>query len=126
MLKFLPLKRKKPFWFLIAGLIFIAVCVFLYRAGLIINITGSMPRGIYWRETGDIHRSDLVAFCLNKKTQQFALERNYLIHGTRCQFSEPLIKKVIAVPGDNVFLSSQSIIVNAQTHRYQAFNTAWD
>jgi conjugative transfer signal peptidase TraF len=123
MLKLLPLKRKKPLWFLIAGLIFIAVCAFLYRAGLIINITGSMPRGIYWRGTGKIHRGDLVAFCLDKKNQLFGLERGYLIHGTRCQFSEPLIKKVIAVPSDNIFLSSQSIRVNAHTYPYQTFTT---
>lgn len=119
MLKFLPLKRKTSFWFLIAGLIFIAVCFWLYKAGLIINITGSMPRGIYWRETGDLHRGDLVAFCLNEKTQRFGLKQGYLIHGTRCNFSEPLIKKIIAMPGDNVTLSSQSIIVNSQTISYQ-------
>lgn len=82
-----------------------------------------MPRGIYWRETGKIHRGDFVAFCLNKKHQQSGLDRGYLINGTRCQFSEPLIKKVIAVPGDNIILSSQFIIVNSKFLSYQTLST---
>ena len=77
-----------------------------------------MPRGIYFRETGKIHRGDLMTFCLSEKNQQFGLKRGYLIHGMRCQWSEPLIKKVIAVPGDNVSLSATSIIVNNQTYPY--------
>lgn len=82
-----------------------------------------MPRGIYWRETGKIHRGDLVTFCLSEKHQKFGLERGYLINGMRCQFSEPLIKKVIAIPGDNVIFASQFIVVNDQSLPYKTLRT---
>lgn len=100
-----------------------SLAFWLYQSGLIINITGSMPRGIYWRETGKIHRGDLVTFCLSEKHQKFGLERGYLINGMRCQFSEPLIKKVIAIPGDNVILASQFIVVNDQSLPYKTLST---
>ncbi len=77
-----------------------------------------MPLGIYIRDNTPIKRGDLIAFCLTPSEQQLGLNRGYLIHGTRCQISEPLIKKVIAIPHDNVTLTSQHIIVNGNTFDY--------
>lgn len=112
------MKRKNKVVLFSLALMCIVLGFCFYESGLMINITGSMPRGIYFRETGKIQRGDLVTFCLNSKNQQFGLARGYLIHGMRCQFSEPLIKKVIAVPGDDISLSATSIIVNNQTLPY--------
>lgn len=115
-------KRKAPLWFLMVGFIVIAVGFWLYQTGLVINITGSMPRGIYWSQSGPIQRGDLVTFCLHEKDEALAIERHYLIHGSRCQLSEPLIKKVIAVPGDRVVLTADFIAVNGRVLHYKTLD----
>ena len=115
------IKRKYPLWILSIGILFAITAYCLYENGLIINITDSMPKGIYWRETGAIQRNDIVAFCLKPEHQKFALKRGYLMRagGNRCQYSEPVIKKVIAIPGDNVVLSQDDIEVNGKKYFYK-------
>lgn len=120
----LRLQRKYPLWILSIAVLFTITAYFLYENGLIINITDSMPKGIYWRENGAIQRNDIIAFCLKPEYQKFALKRGYLIRagGNRCQYSEPVIKKVIAAPGDNVILSEESITVNGKTYFYKTLH----
>lgn len=117
----LRIKRKSYFCLLVVGILFSITAYWLYENGLIINITDSMPKGIYWREKGVIQRNDIIAFCLKPEYQKFALKRGYLIRagGNRCQYSEPVIKKVIAVPGDTVVFSQDDIEVNGKKYFYK-------
>lgn len=112
------MKKKYP---LIVSLIFLALAGICYWLGIIVNLTSSMPQGIYLRAGGDIARNDIIAFCLHEPYKTFGLKRGYLIPGLRCQGSMPLIKKVIALPGDDVVLRDQTITVNNQTYSYPTY-----
>lgn len=102
---------------------FMAVSVFIYQK-FIINVTPSEPLGFYkidrLRKASLIHRGDIVAVCLPAKWRDIGLKHHYLIPGLRCKNSAPLLKTVIAIPGDTVVLKNDSIIVNG---RYLPYST---
>ncbi len=74
-----------------------------------------MPKGIYYNthQTTPSH-SDVIAICLPNGLWQFALQRGYLLKGIHCQGVTPLIKRVIAIPGDQVQITNKSITVNGR------------
>jgi conjugative transfer signal peptidase TraF len=86
--------------------------------GVLINYTPSIKRGIYIKEQGEIRRGDIVAVCL-KKNRDDSKSALFFIP---CAHPHPLIKKVIAVPGDTVILRKTFIAVNGQ---YFLFNTLY-
>lgn len=114
--------KKHKGWSILCGFFAIGFAYWLYQSGLFVNISGSMPRGLYFKAAGEIHRGDIVAFCPREETQKLGLSRKYLIHGIRCKWSEPLMKKVIAVPGDIVILSANSLSVNGKKTNYDALS----
>ena len=72
-----------------------------------------MPIGFYKSVNAKIiHRGDLVAVCLPKNIAAEGLKRHYLKSGSCPSGVVPVLKKVIAVPGDLVVLSKQFITVN--------------
>ncbi len=95
--------------------------VFLYQ-NFILNVTPSEPLGIYkihrFNSAASIKRGDIVALCLTPNIENLGLKRNYLLPGLRCGKSPPLIKTVIAIPGDIVELKNNAIIVNGKTFHY--------
>lgn len=80
-----------------------------------------MPQGIYLTARGSVARGDIVAFCLHEPQKTFGLKRGYLTAGLRCQGALPLIKKVIAVPGDDVTLTDHGITVNTIFYPYKTY-----
>jgi signal peptidase I, bacterial type/conjugative transfer signal peptidase TraF len=91
------------------------------RYPICINVTPSMPMGIYVREDGEVHRGDTVAFCLAEPDKTIGINRGYVAKGHICQGTDPLIKQVIAIPGDTVQLTDQSIRVNGVIYGYHTF-----
>lgn len=82
-----------------------------------INLTPSMPIGLYRQlSTMTIHRGDIVAACLPKPIAKVGLENGYLSKGHCPSGTIPVLKKVIAIPHDNVQLTSQAIIVNEKRY----------
>lgn len=111
--------RKYPL--VVLALTIIILLLFVYaKSKLIINTSPSIPLGIYTLKpiSGQLKQNDLIAFCLDKKDQDFALSRGYILAGTRCNGSTPLLKSIIAIPGDNVTLTNNKIIVNNKTYNY--------
>lgn len=104
---------RKILWivlFLIVG----SWCWCLKTAAIAMNVSGSMPCGLYYRLfTNNIHRRDIVAVCLPTIVAREGFAAHYLLKG-RCAESQttPVLKTVIAVPGDAVNISSQAICVN--------------
>ena len=77
-----------------------------------VNLSGSMPRGLY-RLTDAPPGSDLlVAFCLDEEPAALALERRYTGEGTCPGGVEPLVKRVAAIGGDVVTITERSVAVN--------------
>lgn len=87
----------------------------LYAAGFRLNVTPSLPRGIYHEAGGQPGRGDLVAFCLSGPWAGLARERGYLAPGACASGLRPLLKQVAALPGDDVYVSSLGIIVISDT-----------
>ncbi len=116
----IPTYQKYPF-VILALTVFIFLMFVYGKNKLIINTSPSIPLGIYALEpiSGQLKQNDLIAFCLNKKDQDFALSHGYILAGTRCNGSStPLLKSIIAIPGDNVTLTNTEIIVNNKIYNY--------
>lgn len=109
------LRKKKP---LVISVIFIALLVFFYT-NIIVNVTPSMPIGIYLKGSKSITKGNIFLVCLTDTYSKIGLQRHYLISGGHiCREMEPLIKRIIAVPGDHVVLSDDYIIVNNVKYPY--------
>ena len=86
--------------------------------GVRVNLTGSMPIGIYVpSQDQTYHRNDWVAVCLPKLLSTQGLQNGYLMAGN-CQDTNamPVLKQLIALPGDTVEVTPTSIIVNEKSY----------
>jgi conjugative transfer signal peptidase TraF len=91
--------------------------------GLRVNFTNSMPRGLYSTERqSSYHTGDFVIVCLPDSIAQEGYDRGYLEKGISCPNRiEPLIKEIIAVPGDTVELTDTAMIVNNKPYAAPLF-----
>lgn len=112
------IKRIYPFIILIT---LFSMVLLAHAYGVCINVTPSMRKGLYIRDNGKIHRGDIVEFCLNEPYKTIGLKNFYIEKGTVCQGADPLIKQVIAIPGDGVRLTDKSIVVNSVAYSYPTF-----
>ena len=78
------------------------------------NFTDSMPIGLYQLQKGDsLQRGQIIMVCLPEGLAQEGYTRGYLSKSITCpNHIEPVLKKLIAVPPDNVVLTNTQIIVN--------------
>lgn len=109
-------KRKYPFVIVISIAL---VAVMASYLGILINVTPSMKLGFYIKSNRSIHRGDTVAFCLPDSYKSTALDRHYVQKGEKCDGIDPLIKEIIAIPGDHVILSNGFVEVNGIKYFYQ-------
>jgi conjugative transfer signal peptidase TraF len=73
-----------------------------------------MPIGFYRRVRAVVvKRGDLVAVCLPKPIAVVALQRGYLRTGHCPGEVVPVLKQVIAIPGDRVILTNHAIKINS-------------
>lgn len=111
-------KAKKFIFFIIIPLCFAWVGIYqwLKHSNYIINITPSMPYGLYQITPIDqISRGDLVLVCLPKSIGNLALKSGYLNHSQRCKDGiEPVIKKVIGIEGDMITVDTHLTTVTHQ------------
>lgn len=88
----------------------IFLLLFCYCAQhLRVNLSRSMPRGVYWLSHSKPKVGDWVAVCLPKELAQLALSRHYLHAGLCPNQIEPLLKKVVAVAPTQIVLSNDFI-----------------
>src|SRR5450631_3272902 len=75
-------------------------------ARLTVNVTTSMPRGLYWlRHPGSLHRGDPVYLPVPASIRPLVDERRYLPPNFR------LLKRVVALPGDHVCTDNNRYVV---------------
>lgn len=80
-----------------------------FGAGLRFNPTPSLPMGIYRLVPGLPEKNDLVSFCLEGEFAKLALECGYLEPGSCPSGLRPLLKRLVALPGDSVDPSASPI-----------------
>jgi len=105
-----------------------AIGVLLGCAGLLarlpirINLSPSMPAGVYWIASGPervptqrVVRGDIVTVCLPTTVAAMGTARGYLPRHGRCADGQsPVGKPVVAVGGDVVTVDSNGVVVNGQ------------
>jgi conjugative transfer signal peptidase TraF len=71
-------------------------------AGLRLNLTPSLPQGVYRLAPGAPEKNDLVSFCLEGEFADLARERGYLTAGSCPSGLRPLLKRIAGLPGDAI------------------------
>jgi conjugative transfer signal peptidase TraF len=98
-----------------------------WRSGLRLNLTGSLPVGLYMEIQGVPERGSIVLACLPLDVAVFARERGYVPRGDRCPGrTAPVGKTVMAIVGDTVTVSAIGLEVNGHpipNSRPRAFDT---
>jgi conjugative transfer signal peptidase TraF len=77
------------------------------------NDTPSIPTGLYRIVHPDepLHTGDIISFCLPKKAAEYSYQSGYISTGTCYGKYQQIAKMIIAVPGDKVVLTDNSITV---------------
>lgn len=104
------LRWARSLWWLIGSVTLFAVS---WSAGLRLNLTQSMPMGLY-RIVGRMPaRGATVLVCLPPGIAIFASERGYVPRGGACAHGTvPIGKVVLGVPGDTVTLLPAGLLLN--------------
>ena len=100
------------------GGVLIAAGLVAYAAGVVVNYTPSAPRGLWRVETlvGPVARGQMVSLCPPDEAMfRLARERGYVSAHGRCPGDyEPMLKKVVAIPGDTVAVAPEGVSVNGR------------
>jgi conjugative transfer signal peptidase TraF len=83
-------------------------------AGPRLNLTPSVPRGLYLYVPGAVKRGELVQACLPHDLAMYARDRGILLSGLCPSGVEPLVKILAAVPGDVITVSNDGLQVNGR------------
>jgi conjugative transfer signal peptidase TraF len=98
------------------GVFFLSVALLAATAtigGVRINTSYSLPLGIYVRTQDRDAR--LIEFCPVEPFASESSARGYRTRGTACaDGAVPLLKPIVAVPGDRVVLSAEGMRVNGR------------
>jgi conjugative transfer signal peptidase TraF len=93
-------------------IILVVVATIAARANLQLNISRSLPIGLYQRAPGKAHRGDLLVVCLSESVGRYARDRGYLWKGNCPGGVAPLGKAVLALPGDTVTVGPGGLYLN--------------
>lgn len=115
------MNRKQKFTLTVVGLV-TGLFLLTWATGysVAINTTPSMPRGLYLVAPADTAlRGDIVAVCIPPSdAARLYRERDYLPKSTRCASNlAPVLKPIVAEPGDSVTLDKQGVWVNGELQR---------
>ncbi len=84
----------------------------LLASGIWVNLSSSVPPGIYREDGGEIARGDCVLSCIPGSAAAIAFERGYVGWGA-CPFhTAPVGKLAAGIPGDKARISSSGMEVN--------------
>jgi conjugative transfer signal peptidase TraF len=96
---------------LVIGMGGLALLFFLPHWFTVNRTPSSAPRGIYLRTHRPFKRGDLVEVCLPHNWARFAVSRAYIRASGRCSDNtEPIIKEIAGMPGDEVYVDPASIL----------------
>lgn len=85
-----------------------------WAADLRVNLTESLPPGVYRAVAADFRPGALVSVCLPDDLAALAKERGYGKPGPCPGGIAPLLKRIAAMPGDTVVVSNAGLAVNGE------------
>jgi conjugative transfer signal peptidase TraF len=83
-----------------------------YVTGFRLNLSASIPPGLYRVTKDSIVRGSLVLVCLPSALSAFARSREYIGAGSCADGNEPIGKVVAAASGDTVDVTANGLFVN--------------
>lgn len=89
---------------LAAMAILVAILCAGHVLGYRLNVTPSLAVGVYRLQEGTPQRGDIVSFCLAGTAAELAGMRGYLQPGQCPSGLRPLMKRLAAIPGDQVVI----------------------
>lgn len=92
------------------GSALLMVFILLGLAGFRVNLTNSLPLGIY--RVVPLRTASYVAFCMPNAAGRLSVARGYRPIGSCSEGGAPLLKQLVANPGDHVAVSAAGIAVN--------------
>lgn len=91
----------------------IATGALFHAMGFRINLTESIPVGLYRIISTEPQKNTYVIFCPDdRQTFRLAKNRGYIDHGLYCNGYGYLMKKVVAVSGDILSVTNEGVYVN--------------
>ena len=103
-----------------AGVALLVVMVVACADGIRLNLTGSIPPGLYRLRSGPPQRGTTILACLPVATARFARDRGYVPSGSCEDGIAPVGKVVAAIAGDVVEVSALGVAVNGTLLRNSA------
>lgn len=97
---------------IVAGAIAFALAVVGHLLGLRLNLTSSIPPGIYRTTSEAVTRGTTVIACLPAEASAFAAARGFVPRGRCPDGRSPIGKTVAALPGDSVHVDTTGVSVN--------------
>ena len=89
-----------------------------WLAGIRLNLSGSMPRGIYQITHGTPVRGAIVLVCLPPRLAMYAHQRRYVPNGSCPDGSAPIGKPIIASGGDTVVVAEDGVRIGGRLVLY--------
>ncbi len=113
------IKLKQNWRLVVAVLVVIMLLALMGIFHMRFNVTPSMPIGFYYQVShpGILKRGQTVEVCLPKIIGEQGLQRGYLNKGSCAGGFEPVIKELIAIPGDEIKINHEGIFVNKIFYR---------
>jgi conjugative transfer signal peptidase TraF len=96
--------------------LFLATVV-TWFAGLRVNLSGSMPIGLYRVSGGPPVKGAIVLACLPADVARFARARGYVPNGRCPGRTAPIGKVVLAMAGDSVEVTAEGLLLNGRPVR---------
>lgn len=85
-----------------------------YAFGLRLNLSSSIAPGVYRVTNGPIERGATVIVCLPAALSALARSRDYISVGSCADGNAPIGKRIAALAGDTVALTSRGLSVNGR------------
>ena len=95
----------------------LAAVALTWLGGLRLNLTGSMPVGLYRVSEGPPRKGAMVLACLPLAVAAFARSRGYVPRGICLGGAAPIGKIVLATAGDSVQVTDTGLVVNGTPAR---------
>src|SRR5213595_570069 len=106
----MPRSRARRGLLFLAALGALALLKHALVGHFLLNVTPSIPRGVYWIAFGtDARRGDLVTFPIPPDVRDLLYERRYVARSIRL-----LAKPVAAVGGDHVCIHDAELVINGR------------
>ena len=96
--------------------LFLATVV-TWFAGVRVNLSGSMPIGLYRVSSGPPVKGVMVLACLPASVAMFARSRGYVPSGSCPGATAPIGKVVLAMAGDSVDVTAEGLFLNGHPVR---------